>query len=55
MEKEAETMSIYMTAAYQASLQIAYEQGATKEGIYSLFDKIIKTGSKIAINISEKI
>ena len=34
---------------------IAYEQGATKKGIYSLMDKIIKTGSKIAINISEKI
>ena len=34
---------------------IAYEKGATKEGIYSVLDKIIKTGSKIAINISEKI
>jgi len=34
---------------------IAYESGATKEGLYSIFDKIIKTGSKIAINISEKI
>ena len=34
---------------------IAYEQGASKEGAYSLLDKIIKTGSKIAINISEKI
>ena len=34
---------------------IAYEKGATKEGIYSLLDKVIKTGSKIAINISEKI
>ncbi len=34
---------------------IAYEQGASKEGIYSILDKIIKTGSKIAINISEKI
>ena len=34
---------------------IAYEQGATKDGLYSLFDKIIKTGSRIAINISEKI
>ena len=34
---------------------IAYEQGATKEGPYSILDKIIKTGSKIAINISEKI
>ena len=34
---------------------IAYEQGASKDGIYSLFDKVIKTGSKIAIRISEKI
>ena len=34
---------------------IAYERGATKKGLYSLMDKIIKTGSKIAINISEKI
>ena len=34
---------------------IAYEEGATKKGLYSLMDKIIKTGSKIAINISEKI
>ena len=34
---------------------IAYERGATKEGLYSILDKIIKTGSKIAINISEKI
>ena len=34
---------------------IAYEEGATKEGFYSIMDKIIKTGSKIAINISEKI
>ena len=34
---------------------IAYEKGATKEGFYSVLDKIIKTGSKIAINISEKI
>ena len=33
---------------------IAYEKGATKKGLYSLMDKIIKTGSKIAINISEK-
>ena len=33
---------------------IAYEQGASK-GLYSIMDKIIKTGSKIAINISEKI
>ena len=34
---------------------IAYDNGASKEGLYSIFDKIIKTGSKIAINISEKI
>ncbi len=34
---------------------IAYDNGASKEGIYSIFDKIIKTGSKIAISISEKI
>ena len=34
---------------------IAYEKGATKKGIYSILDKVIKAGSKIAINISEKI
>ena len=34
---------------------IAYKEGASKKGIYSILDKIIKTGSKIAINISEKI
>ena len=34
---------------------IAYEEGATKKGIYLLLDKAIKTGSKIAISISEKI
>ena len=34
---------------------IAYEKGATKKGFYSILDKVIKTGSKIAINISEKI
>ena len=34
---------------------IAYDEGATKEGPYYILDKIIKTGSKIAINISEKI
>tara|TARA_Y100000389_G_C17417088_1_gene494398 strand:- start:28 stop:558 length:531 start_codon:yes stop_codon:yes gene_type:complete len=34
---------------------IAYGEGATKKGIYSVLDKIIKTGSKVAINISEKI
>jgi len=34
---------------------IAYEHGATKKGLYSIMDKVIKTGSKIAIRISEKI
>ena len=34
---------------------IAYEKGASKDGIYSIFDKIVKTGSKIAIRVSEKI
>ena len=34
---------------------IAYEKGATKKGLYSVLDKIIKTGSKAAIKISEKI
>ena len=34
---------------------IAYAEGATKKGIYSILDKLIKTGSKIAITISEKI
>ena len=34
---------------------IAYSKGATKEGFYSIIDKVIKTGSKLAIKISEKI
>ena len=34
---------------------IAYDKGATKKGLYSIMDKIIKTGSKVAITISEKI
>ena len=34
---------------------IAYNNGATKEGFYTIIDKVIKTGSKLAIKISEKI
>ena len=34
---------------------IAYEGGATKSGLYGLLDKAIKTSSRIAIAISEKI
>ena len=33
---------------------IAYNEGASKEGPYRILDEIIKTGSKIAIKISEK-
>ena len=34
---------------------MAYEAGATNKGLYSIMDKVIKTGSRIAITISEKI
>jgi len=34
---------------------MAYESGATNKGLYSIMDKVIKTGSRIAITISEKI
>ena len=34
---------------------IAYETGATNKGLYSIMDKFIRTGSRIAINISEKV
>ena len=34
---------------------IAYKSGATNKGIYSIMDKIIRTSSRIAITISEKI
>ena len=34
---------------------IAYDNGATKDGFYKIIDKVIKTGSKLAIKISEKI
>ena len=30
---------------------IAYDKGATKKGLYSIMDKIIKTGSKVAITL----
>ena len=35
--------------------EIAYEGGAVKSGVYGLLDKIIKTSSRLAITISEKI
>jgi ubiquinone biosynthesis monooxygenase Coq7 len=40
------------TASVEEVIDYHYQN---KEGLYSIFDKIIKTGSKIAINISEKI
>tara|TARA_Y100000591_G_C21748915_1_gene653590 strand:- start:5 stop:538 length:534 start_codon:yes stop_codon:yes gene_type:complete len=33
---------------------IAYDEGASKEGLYKILDGVIKTGSRIAIKISEK-
>ncbi|MDC0977064.1 demethoxyubiquinone hydroxylase family protein [Pelagibacteraceae bacterium] len=38
-----------------AHKDIAYEGGATKEGLYGILDKVIKTSSYLAIKISEKI
>ena len=35
--------------------KVAYKAGATNEGLYSIMDKVIRTGSRIAITISEKI
>ena len=34
---------------------MAYKSGATNKGVYSIMDKVIRTGSRIAITISEKI
>jgi len=34
---------------------IAYDSGASNKGIYSIIDRVIRTSSKIAITISEKI
>ena len=34
---------------------IAYDNGATKKGLFGVLDKVIKTSSIIAITISEKI
>ena len=33
---------------------IAYNEGASKKGLYKILDSVIKTGSRIAIKISEK-
>ena len=54
-EKELKSKIIKFREDELHHKNIAYEEGATKKGFYSLMDKVIKTGSKIAINISEKI
>ena len=53
-EKELKSKIIKFREDELHHKDIAYEKGATKKGIYSILDKVIKTGSKIAINISEK-
>ena len=54
-EKELKSKIIKFREDELHHKDIAYDEGATKEGFYSIMDKIIKTGSKIAISISEKI
>ena len=54
-EKELKSKIIKFRNDELEHKDIAYEEGATKDGFYSIMDKIIKTGSKIAIGISEKI
>ena len=54
-EKELKSKIIKFREDELHHKNIAYEEGATKKGFYSLMDKVIKTGSKIAIVISEKI
>ena len=54
-EKELKSKIVKFRKDELQHKDMAYEEGATKEGFYSIMDKIIKTGSKIAIGISEKI
>ena len=54
-EKELKKKIIQFREDELQHKKIAYEEGATKKGLYSLMDKIIKIGSKLAINISEKV
>ena len=55
LEKELKKKIIKFREDELHHKDIAYEEGATKQGAYSILDKIIKTGSKIAISISEKV
>ena len=54
-EKELKKKIIKLRQDELDHKDIAYEEGASKKGFYSIMDKIIKTGSKIAIRISEKV
>ena len=54
-EKELKKKIVKLRKAELNHKNIAYESGATKDGLYGLLDKVIKTSSRIAIKISEKI
>jgi len=54
-EKELKKKIIKFRNDELSHKDIAYEGGATKEGLYGLLDKVIKTSSRIAIKISKKI
>ena len=53
-EKELKKKIVKFREAELHHKDIAYDNGATKEGFYSILDKVIKTSSRIAITISEK-
>jgi ubiquinone biosynthesis monooxygenase Coq7 len=54
-EKELKKKSIKFRDDEMEHKDIAYKGGATKSGLYGLLDKVIKTSSRVAITISEKI
>ena len=54
-EKELKAKIIKFREDELRHKDIAYDNGATKKGLYGLLDKVIKTSSRIAIKISEKI
>jgi ubiquinone biosynthesis monooxygenase Coq7 len=54
-EKELKEKIIKFRDDELSHRDIAYDGGATKKGLYGLLDKVIKTSSRIAITVSEKI
>ena len=50
-----EQINLGMTQDELDHKDIAYDNGATKKGLFGVLDKVIKTSSRIAITISEKI